>query len=206
LTDSDIINVGVLASGRGSNFAALLAKQNDGYFAKAKLTCLISNRAEAPALEIAKTAGLDAYHVSRSAFPSHDSYEEEIKAILEKHNVQWLILAGYMKIIGPVLLSRFPNRVLNIHPALLPAFPGLHAQRQALEYGVRVSGCTVHFVDGGVDTGPIISQRTVEVLPGDTEQSLSSRILEQEHELFAEALKAVTEGNWHIHGRRVIFE
>jgi phosphoribosylglycinamide formyltransferase-1 len=133
-------------------------------------------------------------------------YEQAIIAELDKHQVEWLALAGYMKIVGPTLLARYPQRIINIHPSLLPSFPGLHAQRQALEYGVKVAGCTVHFVDAGVDTGPIIGQRSVAVHPRDTEDTLSARILEQEHQLYAESLKRVTELSWRIEGRTVVFD
>jgi len=199
------MNVGVLASGRGSNFAALLARQSEGYFDRARLACLVSNIPTAPALDIARENGLVAYAVPPKSFPTPAAYETEIIRLLEQHQVEWVVLAGYMKIVGDTLLNRFPQRIINIHPSLLPSFPGLHAQRQAFEYGVRFTGCTVHFVDRGVDTGPIIGQRVVPVHADDSESTLSARILEQEHQLFAESLKFVTEHTWRIQGRRVIF-
>lgn len=201
-----MVHVGVLASGRGSNFQALLRKQQEGYFARARIVCLVSNIATAPALDVAREAQLAAYAVPPKSFSSPAAYEKEAVRLLEQHQVQWVVLAGYMKIVGSNLLQRYEQRMINIHPSLLPAFPGLHGQRQALEYGVRVAGCTAHFVDAGVDTGPIIGQRTVPVLLQDDEGSLSRRILEQEHQLFPEALKLVTENPWRIEGRKVVFE
>lgn len=197
--------IGVLASGRGSNFAALLQQQSAGYFHNARLCCLISNRQAAPALELARDAGLAAHAVSPRDFSSPETYEKEIIRLFEEHKIDWLILAGYMKIVGPVILNRYEGRILNIHPSVLPAFPGLHAQRQALEHGVRVSGCTVHFVDDGLDSGPIIAQRAVPVFSDDTEDDLSARILVEEHELFSHSVKAITEYPWKIEGRRVVF-
>lgn len=197
--------VGVLASGRGSNFEALLRHEREGFFEKAKIVCLITDNPDAGALEIARRYGVPAHTVVRKDFPSKEAFESAIVRTLDSYDVNWVALAGYMRIVGPTLLERYPQRILNIHPSLLPAFPGLHAQRQALEYGVKVAGCTVHFVDAGVDTGPIIVQRCVPVLPDDTEESLSARILEQEHQAYAEALKAVTERPWRIDDRIVCF-
>jgi phosphoribosylglycinamide formyltransferase-1 len=203
--NGNIVRVGVLASGRGSNFAALLRHQESGYFQSARIVALVSNVSTAGALEAARNAGMAADFISPKQFGSAAEYEQAIIDAMEQHQVEWLVLAGYMKIVGNTLLRRYPQRILNIHPSLLPSFPGLHAQQQALEHGVRVSGCTVHFVDSGMDTGPIIGQRAVPVLPDDTEDTLSSRILEQEHQLYAESLKRVTEEPWRIEGRRVIF-
>lgn len=202
---SDIIRVGVLASGRGSNFEALLRKEREGYFERVRFACLVSNVPSARALDVAREAGIPAEAVVPRSFASKDDYERAIIEVLERHGCSFLVLAGYMRIVGPVLLSRFPERIVNIHPALLPSFPGLHSQQQALDYGVRISGCTVHFVDAGTDTGPIIGQRAVPVLPEDTEDALSARILEQEHQLFAESLKRVTEEPHQIVGRNVRF-
>ncbi len=198
-------NVGVLASGRGSNFEALLRHEREGYFAKVRIVCLIVDKSDAGALHIAERYGVTFHIVRRKDFSSKEEFEQSIVSILESHEVEWVALAGYMRLVGRTLLERFPQRILNIHPALLPAFPGLHAQRQALEYGVKVSGCTVHFVDEGMDTGPIIVQRCVPVLPGDTEDTLAARILNQEHEAYSEALKAVTERPWCLEGRIVRF-
>jgi phosphoribosylglycinamide formyltransferase-1 len=206
MTDKKPAAFGVLASGRGSNFAALLKKQQEGYFGNAELKCLISNRPSAPALDTAREGGMAAYAVKPKDFTTAEAYEQEIVRLFDEHGVDWLILAGYMKIVGATILERYDGRIINIHPSLLPSFPGLHAQQQAFEHGVRFSGCTVHFVDAGLDSGPIIGQRCVPVLADDTEETLSERILVQEHELFARCVKAITERPWHIEGRRVVFE
>lgn len=205
MNSENFATFGVLASGRGSNFAALLQRQGEGYFENARMACLISNKPEAPALELAREAGLAAYGLRPKDFKSAEEYETEIVRLMDEHGVDWLILAGYMKIVGAGILSRYAGRIINIHPSLLPSFPGLHAQRQALEHGVRFSGCTAHFVDEGLDSGPIIGQRSVPVLPGDTEDDLSARILVQEHELFPACVKAITERPWRIDGRQVVF-
>jgi len=197
--------IGVLASGRGSNFAAILQRQLDGYFENAKIVCLLSNKPTAPALELAAEAGLAAYAVPPKDFDTPLAYEARIVELLEEHGVDLVVLAGYMKILGPTILERYSGRIVNIHPSLLPSFPGLHAQRQALEHGVRFSGCTVHFVDAGLDSGPIIGQRAVPVFPEDTEDDLCARILVEEHELFSSCVKAITERPWKIDGRRVVF-
>ncbi|MGC8740318.1 MAG: phosphoribosylglycinamide formyltransferase [Candidatus Sumerlaeaceae bacterium] len=199
------VQVGVLASGRGSNFEALLRHERDGFFRKAHIACLIVDKSDAGALQIAQRFGVPSHVVLRKDFASKEQFEKAIVAILESYAITWVALAGYMRLVGPTLLERYSERILNIHPALLPAFPGLHAQRQALEYGVKVSGCTVHFVDAGMDTGPIIVQRCVPVMDNDTEESLAARILEQEHQAYAEALKAVTERQWRIEQRVVRF-
>lgn len=197
--------IGVLASGRGSNFATLLRRAAEGYLPQAQFVCLASNRPTAPALEIARAAGIAAYPIRPADFTAPEAYEQEIVRVMDSHGVEFLILAGYMKIVGPTILDRYAGRIINIHPSLLPAFPGLHAQEQAWQYGVRFAGCTVHFVDAGLDSGPIIGQRVVPVLPEDTADDLSARILEQEHELFPNCVKAITERPWKIDGRRVIF-
>ncbi len=198
--------IGVMASGRGSNFAALLQRQTENYFQNAKIACLISNRPAAPVLDLAQEAGIAAYPVPPGDFDSLEVYEREIVRLFDQHEINWLVLAGYMKIVGPTILTRYGGQIINIHPSLLPAFPGLNAQRQALDYGVRVSGCTVHFVDDGLDSGPIIAQRSVPVMPGDTEEDLSARILVEEHELFPRCVRAITEYAWKLEGRRVVFE
>ncbi len=201
----DTVRVGALISGRGSNLAALLGKQDEGYFARARFACVLSNIAGVRGLEIAAENHLPHYAVDPARYAGRAAYETEVVRILRGHGVQWLVLAGYMKIVGKTLLEAFPQRILNIHPSLLPAFPGLHAQQQALDHGARVSGCTVHFVDSGMDTGAIIGQRAVPVLQDDDEDALGARILEQEHQLYAECLKRVTEEKWEIRGRSVVF-
>lgn len=204
-TEDTKTNFGVLASGRGSNFAALLQRQSEGYFEKARLVSLISNKPEAPALELASEAGMHSQGLRPRDFASADAYEAEIVRLFDEQGVEWLLLAGYLKIVGPTILNRYGGRILNIHPSLLPSFPGLDAQAQALAHGVRFSGCTVHFVDDKLDSGPIIGQRVVPVNPDDTEEDLSARILVQEHELFPTCVKAISERPWKIEGRRVVF-
>lgn len=202
---SEKISLGVLASGRGSNFRAILRHERSGFFTRARVACLVTDNDQAPALAIAREFDVPAHVLLPRQYSTKDAYERAILATLDRYGVEWIALAGYMRLVGSVLLERYPLRILNIHPSLLPSFPGLHAQRQALEYGVRISGCTVHFVDAGVDTGPIIVQRAVPVLVDDTEESLSARILEQEHIAYAEAIKAVTERPWRLVGRTVRF-
>lgn len=204
LYDLPDVRIGVLASGRGSNLEALLRAQAAGQFARARVAVVVSNVPSARALTVATEAGIPAVAVRPKDHPSPADYERAILSVLQSHGVHLVALAGYMKLLGPTLLDAFPERIVNIHPSLLPAFPGLHAQRQALEYGVRFSGCTVHFVDAGLDSGPIIGQRIVPVLPGDTEETLSARILAQEHELYPSVIKLLTEHPWRLQGR--IFE
>jgi phosphoribosylglycinamide formyltransferase 1 len=199
------VRVGVLASGRGSNFEALVRKEREGFFSRARFVCLVSDVPGARALDVARDQDIAAFALSPKSFASKKEYEQEVCRVLKSHDVSLLVLAGYMRIVGPTLLESFPQAIVNIHPALLPSFPGLHGQLQALEYGVKVSGCTVHFVDAGVDTGPIIGQRVVPVVDNDTEETLSQRILEQEHALYAEAVKWVTERPYVINGRVVRF-
>jgi phosphoribosylglycinamide formyltransferase-1 len=201
----DPIHCGVLASGRGSNFRALLQRERTGYFERAHIACLIADQVNAGALSVAREFGVPAYTISPKAFPSKLEYEKELIRTLRSHSVTYVLLAGYMRIITDALLAAFNQHILNIHPSLLPSFPGLHAQRQALEHGVRISGCTVHFVDSGLDSGPIIGQRAVAVLPDDDEETLARRILEQEHLLYSESLKSITEQRYEIRGRTVYF-
>ena len=198
-------NVGVLISGRGSNLEALLRKQDEGFFVRTRIVCVVSNNPDAHGIQIALNHGVPAVVVAPADYLSRREYEEAVADTLEAAGVKWVALAGYMKIVGKTLLARFAGCILNIHPSLLPSFPGLHAQQQALDHGAKVSGCTVHFVDAGMDTGPIIGQRAVPVLDTDDEDALSARILEQEHELYADCLKRATEEKWEIRGRRVVF-
>jgi len=193
--------LGILLSGRGSNFLAI-HRATVRRELPAEIACVIANKATAPGLLKARELGLPAYFVPSRG--DRDAYETEMADLLEKHQVRLVCLAGFMKILGPVLLRRFAGRILNIHPALLPAFPGLDAQAQALRYGVKFSGCTVHFVDAGVDTGPIVAQAVVPVLDDDSPAVLAARILEQEHRLYAEAIKFVIENQYVIDGRRVV--
>ena len=202
---SSPVRVGILLSGRGSNLEALLRHADEGTFARAQFACALSDIPTAPGLSAAARAGLPAAALEPSTFPSRVTYETEIVRRFDELGIEWLCLAGYMRIVGKTLLARYPSRILNIHPSLLPAFPGLHAQQQALDHGVRVAGCTVHLVDSGMDTGPIIAQAAVPVLDNDTEETLSARILKQEHKLYAEGLKRITEQPWEVQGRRLIF-
>lgn len=197
-----MIRIAVLVSGRGSNLQAIIDSIENGYL-HAQISIVISDISEAYALERARTHGINAVHIDPRGFDSKGSYEAEVLKVLNSHNVQLVLLAGYMKIIGKTLLTTYKNRILNIHPALLPAFPGLHAQEQAFKHGVKVAGCTVHFVDEELDGGPIILQKCVEVKEDDTPQTLAERILEQEHKIYPEAVKLFVENKLRIEGRKV---
>ncbi len=194
--------LGILLSGRGTNFAAIAKSIQEGRI-PAEIAVVISNRPEAPGIEYARQLGLDA-RVIPSKGKQREDHDAEVVGVLKEKRVDLVCLAGYMRLLSPLFIRAFPNHILNIHPALLPAFPGLEGQKQALEYGVKVSGCTVHFVDEHLDHGPIVVQRTVPVLPDDDEHSLSARILEQEHIAYTEAINIVLAGNWEIVGRRVL--
>jgi phosphoribosylglycinamide formyltransferase-1 len=199
---SELLRVGVLASGRGSNFQALVEATESGRI-PANVVVLISDRAAAPALDIARAHGIEALFLDPKQYPTREAHEKAIIAALEERRVGLVCHAGYMRILTPGYIHHFWGRALNIHPSLLPAFPGLHAQRQALEHGVRVAGATVHFADEGVDTGPIVLQAAVPVLPGDTEETLSRRILAEEHRIYPEAVRLFAEGRLRIDGRIV---
>jgi phosphoribosylglycinamide formyltransferase-1 len=194
--------VGVLASGRGSNLQALLDACADPTF-PARIAVVISDREQAPALDRARVAGVEALWVNPRDFADRAAFDAALVRELQARKVGLVCHAGYMRILSPAYCRAFAGRALNIHPSLLPAFPGLHAPRQALEHGVRVSGCTVHFVDEGVDTGPIVLQAAVPVLPGDTEETLAARILIEEHRLYPAAVRLFAEGRLEIAGRRV---
>jgi phosphoribosylglycinamide formyltransferase-1 len=195
--------LGILLSGRGSNFLALQAAIGRGEL-PAEIALVASNVAEAPGLVRARELGLATACLPAADFASREAQEEAILAALAAHRVEWVCLAGFMRLLSPRFLRAYPQRVLNIHPSLLPAFPGLHAQRQALAHGVKVSGCTVHFVDEGLDSGPIVVQRTVPVREGDDEATLAARILEQEHQAYPEALRRLLGEPWRVEGRRVL--
>ncbi|GAV26241.1 phosphoribosylglycinamide formyltransferase [Carboxydothermus islandicus] len=197
-----MINLGVLASGRGSNFQAIIDAVARGVL-PAKIKVLVTDNSEAYAIERARRAGIPWHYFDPKSFKNKEEYEKEIVKTLLSYEVDTVCLAGYMRLIGKPLLSSFPMRIINIHPALLPAFPGLHAQKQALDYGVKIAGCTVHFVDEGMDTGPIILQAAVPVYDDDSEESLSERILEQEHRILVEALRLLSENRLVVEGRRV---
>ncbi len=194
--------IGVLASGRGSNLQAIMDSCSGGTI-PGQVAVVISDNPGAYALQRAKDANIPAFCVDPSGFNTKEDYEEKISNLLKEYGVQLVCLAGYMRLVGPVMLKEFANRIINIHPALLPAFPGLHAQEQAWNYGVKYSGCTVHFVDEGMDTGPIILQSVVPVMQDDTPASLAERILEQEHIIYPEAVRLFLEGRLRIKGRKV---
>jgi phosphoribosylglycinamide formyltransferase-1 len=195
--------VGVLASGRGSNLQALLdACAAPGF--PARVAVVVSDREQAQALERAAAAGIPGVLVNPKDFGDRTAYDAAVVARLRAHGVGLVCLAGFMRLLSPAFVRAFPGRILNIHPSLLPAFPGLHAQRQALDHGVRVAGATVHFVDEGLDSGPIVLQAVVPVEPGDTEATLSARILVEEHRLYPAAVRLFAEGRLEIVGRRVI--
>jgi phosphoribosylglycinamide formyltransferase-1 len=195
-------NLGILLSGRGSNFVAIADSIAAGRIPDARIAVVISNRSDAPGLETARQRGLDTLAISSKGKP-REEHDREVVAALLKSKVDLVCLAGYMRLLSPWFVQQFPRKILNIHPSLLPAFPGLEAQEQAFAYGVRVSGCTVHFVDEELDHGAIIVQETVAVLDTDDEHSLAARILEQEHIAYSEAIRIVLEGKFEIVGRRV---
>lgn len=197
-----ILPLGVLVSGRGSNLEAIIRAIEEGRL-PARINLVLSNKKEARALNIAAQHGLPAEFVDPKAYPDRESYDLALAARLKEAGVELVVLAGFMRILSPAFLEQFPLKVINIHPALLPAFPGVEAQRQALEYGVKIAGCTVHFVDAGVDTGPIIAQAAVPVEDNDTPETLAKRILEQEHRLLPEVIHWIAEGRVTVKGRRV---
>jgi phosphoribosylglycinamide formyltransferase-1 len=194
--------VAVLLSGRGSNFRAIHDAIREGRI-NAELALVVSNRAEAPGLQTARERGLEALFLDPKAYPSKEAYDEAIVAELRKREIDLVCLAGYMKIVTPLFCQAFRHRIMNIHPALLPSFPGLHAQKQAVDYGVRYSGATVHFVSEEVDAGPIILQAVVPVYQDDTEETLANRILIFEHQIYPEAVRLYFEGKLEVRGRKV---
>jgi phosphoribosylglycinamide formyltransferase-1 len=199
LVDAKRLHLAVFVSGRGSNFLSILRAIAYGEL-NACVSAVISDRSDAPALCKARDAGIAAYAVLPEHFTSKQAYEEHILDVLRPCAIDLIVLAGYMRLVGPTLLEAYDNRILNIHPSLLPAFAGLNAQRQALDYGVCFSGCTVHLVDAGMDTGPVIAQAVVPVLPADTEAVLSERILEEEHKLYPQVLQLLAEGRVYLYG------
>jgi phosphoribosylglycinamide formyltransferase 1 len=195
--------LGVLISGRGSNLQSIVDATRDGAL-DADVAIVISNRAEAPGLLRARDTGLEAVCLSPGAYADRDAYDSALVDLLRARGVALVCLAGFMRLIGRPLLDAFPNRILNIHPSLLPAFPGLDAQRQALDHGVRVTGATVHLVDGDLDAGPIVLQSAVPVLDDDTVETLSARILIEEHRLYPAAIQRMLDGGWIVQGRRLV--
>jgi len=195
--------IGVLLSGRGSNFEALADSVVSGKIPNAEIALVLSNREAAAGIERAKSRGL-ATRVIPSRGLEREAYDRLVVAALNETKVDLICLAGYMRLLSPYFVAAFPQKILNIHPSLLPSFPGLEAQRQALDYGVKFAGCTVHFVDENLDAGPIIVQSVVPVEDRDTEETLSARILNEEHRIYSEAVKLVLEGKYKIIGRRVV--
>lgn len=197
-----MLKIGVLASGRGSNFQVIVDQIEAGRI-PAKIEILIVDNPEAYAIERAKKHGIPYLYINPKEFKTKEAFYEKIRDELLSRGVELVVLAGFMRIVKKPLLDAFPNRIMNIHPSLLPSFPGLHGQKQAVDYGVRISGCTVHFVDEGVDSGPIIIQAAVPVHPDDTEEILSERILKLEHKIFPEAIRLFAEGRLEVSGRKV---
>lgn len=199
------LKLAVLASGRGSNFLAIQESIKRGEL-NADICIVISDKKDALALDKARDEGISAVCIEPVRYSSKDEYEMEIVRELQNKDVDLVVLAGYMRLVGKEFLKAYPHRIVNIHPALLPSFQGLHAQRQAVDYGVKYSGCTVHLVDDGMDTGPIILQTVVPVYDSDTEDSLSERILIQEHKIYSQALQYIAEGKAYIDGRKIIID
>lgn len=202
ISSSDKTKIAVLVSGNGSNLQSIVDAIESGTL-NAEIVCVVSNNPEAYALTRAKKHGIPCEIHDNSRFKSRKEYDLALVAILQSYNVSLIVLAGFMRILSEVMVTAFPNAIMNIHPALLPSFPGLHAQQQALDYGVKFSGCTVHFVDAGTDTGPIILQAVVPVEQNDTDGTLSARIQKEEHRLFPEALRLFVSGRLYVQGRHV---
>ncbi len=202
---TDLLKLGVLISGNGSNLQSIIDNIEKGTL-QAVIKIVISNNPDAYGIIRAKKHGITVVVLKNSDFKNKEEFDSELINTLKKHDVELVTLAGFMRIISPRFLQAFPGRVMNIHPALLPSFPGLHGQKQAVDYGVKVSGCTVHFVDEGVDTGPIIIQRAVPVLDDDTEETLAIRILKEEHEIYPQAIQLFADGKLEIRGRKIFIK
>ena len=198
------MDLAILLSGRGLNFEAIHSSIATGAL-DARIVCVISNRPDARGLARARELGLAAHVFDHKRYRTREAHEEDVLRALAEVESDFVVLAGYMRLLSPAFVAAFPHRILNIHPSLLPAFPGVDAQAQAVAYGVKVSGCTVHFVDENLDAGPIIVQRAVPVRDDDTAETLAARILEQEHEAYVEALVKLGTMSWRIEGRRVVF-
>lgn len=195
--------LGVLISGRGSNLQAIIDAVADGRL-DATIAVVISNRADAPGLERARRAGIEALVMPHNGHPTREAYDATLIEALRARSVSLVCLAGFMRLLSPAFVDAFPNAILNVHPSLLPAFPGAHAQRDAVAYGAKVSGATVHLVNAELDAGPIVLQAAVPVEPDDTAESLAARILVEEHRLYPEAIRMVLDGGWRVEGRRFI--
>lgn len=196
--------VGVLLSGRGSNFLALHGAMERREL-PAEIALVVGNVPEAPGLDKARSLRLPTASIPSRQTPSREAHESKVLGVLRRAGVEWVCLAGYMRLLSPAFVAAYPSRILNIHPSLLPAFPGLEAQRQAIEHGAKVSGCTVHLVDEGLDSGPIVLQRCVPVHDDDTAESLAARIVAEEHKAYPEALRRLLIERWTIQGRRLVF-
>ncbi len=200
---SDVLKIGVLASGRGSNFQSIIDNIESGHI-KALISVLVTDNPGAYVLERCRKHTIESLIMKPADYPDRNSYYAAIADELMKREVGLVVLAGFMRVVGKALIDTFPNKIMNIHPALLPSFPGLHGQKQAVDYGVKLAGCTVHFVDEGVDTGPIIIQAAVPAYHDDTEDSLSDRVLRKEHLIFPYAIRLFSENNIKVEGRKVI--
>jgi len=200
------MKIGILISGRGSNMVAIVEAVKKGEIPNSEVVVVISDKASAAGIEKAKAYQIETLVIPKAAGQTRQEHDAKIVAELKKREVDLVCLAGYMRLLSKVFIEAFPNRIVNIHPSLLPSFPGLEAQRQAVEYGVRISGCTVHFVDEELDHGPIILQRAVEVRQDDTPETLADRILSHEHSLYIEALKLIAENKLEIRGRKVFIK
>ena len=198
-----MLKIGVLASGRGSNLQTIIDSIDSGEL-KTEIAVVLSDKPGAMALVKAEEKNIPTELVTKADHPMREDFDETVVNILNERGVELVVLAGFMRLITPVFIKAFPSRIMNIHPSLLPAFPGLHVQKKAIEYGVKFAGCTVHFVDEGVDTGPIILQKVVPVMQDDTEETLSERILIEEHKAYVEAIKLFAEGRLTVEGRRVL--
>lgn len=197
------MRIAVLASGSGTNLQAIIDKLHKNPNIDIEIAVVISDNRKAYALERARRAGIPAVFVDMKKFPSREAFDDEIDRILESYGVELVVLAGYMKVLQPKFVRKWRNKILNIHPALLPSFPGMHAVKQAIDYGVKVTGVTIHFVDEGVDTGPVIAQEPVRVRDDDTEETLLERIHQVEHRLYPEIIKLYAEGKIEVEGRKV---
>jgi len=202
---TDLLKLGVLISGNGSNLQSIIDHIEKGTL-RAVIKIVISNNPDAYGITRAKKHGLACVVLKNGDFKNKEDFDSELINTLKKHDVELVTLAGFMRIISPRFLQAFPGRVMNIHPALLPSFPGLHGQKQAVDYGVKVSGCTVHFVDEGVDTGPIIRQCAVPVFDDDTEETLAVRILKEEHKIYPQAIQLFADHKLEIRGRKVFIK
>jgi len=200
-----MVNIGVLASGRGTNLQAIIEAVEEGRI-EGEISIVVSDNHNAFVLKRAEQHNIETQYINFKKFKKREDYDKEIIKSLKEKKIDLVVLAGYMRILSPYFIRTYKNKIMNIHPALLPSFPGLHAQRQTVEYGVKVSGCTVHFVDEGIDSGPIILQKAVEVNDDDTEESLAEKILKEEHQIYPQAIQLFSQGRLIIKGRKVFIK